>query len=518
MNWLEKFQDLFKREVPETEMEAIFNRINVDEFFFGLNNLWHPSELLRKIGGISKLANLNKDPEIYSAVDKRLAALLDTRLVLEGGSPEYVKFFEEQILPFERQLKQDFWWAIPYGYGVEQIIYNPDQSGTVIGYQREDFYRFEPLQDLIHVKLVDTTQSALRGKVMPYGKWILTTNNGSHSNPMGEPMFERLIQPWIFRCMGWDLWMDFAKRFANGFLHAKIESSDQKDIMRAALEKAGKSSVLVTDKSTDINMISASRDSSIYTLIDDKTIASMQKVILGETLTSNMQSTGSYGAASIHNEVRAEKTMFDIAFIEEAINETIKQIAAVNGMEGELPVANLLYDPGINEAQAQRDLVLTGTGIKFTKAYYEKNYGLEADEFEIVQPQPAFGFQAEQKKKTFLKLTDIKEFIGLPPECPDCSRTIELSPNTTRKDNRQASEKDEAVDYLVKNGEAPVTADDLIAAISLSSNRKELEANLNHLFDTRSTDFVELMTKSLYYSATKGALLGNPESLKAEDE
>lgn len=513
MNLFEKFVDLFKREVPETEVEALFQRLDVDKFFSGLNNLWHPSELIRKIGGLSKLENLNKDSEIYAAVDKRIAALLDTRLVLEGGSR--VKFFEDNLKPFERQLKQDFWWAIPYGYGVEQIIYNPDRSGNVIGFQREEFYRFEPLQDLIHVRLVDTTNSEWRNKVMPYGKWVLTTNNGSYYNPSGDPMFERLIQPWIFRCNGWDLWMDFAKRFANGFMHAKIEDSDKQTAMRQALEKAGKSSVLVTDKSTDINMISASRDSSIYDMIDSKTISTMQKVILGETLSNQASQTGSYGAASIHNDVRIEKTMADIKLVEHSFNEVIKQIAEVNGFTDELPKATLVYDPGINADQAARDQVLTGTGIKFSKEYYMKTYGFKEEDFEITQPQ-SFGFS--QKKKTFLKPQDIKEFMGASNECPDCSRTIKLAPNISRKDTRQSDEKEETVDFLVRSGTPPIQTDDLIAAISLSKTPKELEENLNLLFDSRSMEFVNLMTDTLYYSASKGALFGNPEKVEAKDE
>lgn len=518
MNIFDKFLDLFKREVPETEMESIFSRLDVDQFFNGLSNLWHPSELLRKIGGHSKLHNLYKDAEIYAAVDKRVAALLDTRLVLEGGSPELIKFFEANLLPFERQLKQDFWWAVPYGYAVEQIIYNPDMSGNVIGFQKEDFYRFEPQQDLIHVKLIDTTNSAYRNKIMPYGKWVLTTNNGSFSNPLGDPMFERLIQPWIFRCNGWDLWMDFAKRFANGFMHAKIEDTAKATEMRSALEKAGKSSIIVTDKSTDVSMISASRDSSLYDLIDSKTIATMQKVILGETLSNQMNQTGSYGAASIHNDVRIEKTMSDIKLVEGAFDETIKQIAAVNKFTGELPKAKIVYDAGINFEQAQRDQVLTGTGIKFTKEYYIKNYSLAEEDFEIAAPQPSFGFKAEQKKKTFLKLEDVKEFMGMPEDCPDCSRPIQLDVNTTRKENRQYDEKEETVDFLIRSGTPPIETSDLMAAINMSKNSKELEENLNLLFDQRSTDFVELMTNALYYSASKGALFGNPKTVEAIDE
>ena len=200
--------ELFNKEVPKGSFEAIFNRLDVDQFFNMLSNLWEPSELIRKMGGLHNLEKLYKDDEIYAAVDKRIAALLDTNLTLEGNNTELVKFFEDQLIPHEYQLKQDFWWAVPYGYSVEQIIYHPDRSGKVIAFQKEEFHRFEPQSDLIHIKLVDTTNNEWRNKILPYGKWVLTTNNGSYYNPFGDLMFERLIMPWIFKCNGWDLWID----------------------------------------------------------------------------------------------------------------------------------------------------------------------------------------------------------------------------------------------------------------------------------------------------------------------
>jgi hypothetical protein len=512
MTWYDNLIGLFKREVPEAEFEALFSRMDVDQFFTSLSNIWYPGELIAKIGGLHNLPLLYKDSEIYAAIDKRIAALLSTRLVFEGGDPALNKFFTEQLTPHERQLKQDFWWSIAYGYGVEQIIYNEDRSGKVSGFQREEFWRFEPLPDLIHAKCIQSTNPAVSNKVLPYGKWVLTTNNATASNPIGEAMLERVIQPWIFRCNGWDLWMDFAKKFANGFMHGRIMDSAQAATFRATLEKAAKSAIIVTDKETELNMIQPSRDSAIYQMIDEKTSQSIQRVILGETLSSSMQLRGSTGAASIHNEVRVEKTLADIAHIEHAITETMRQIAAVNEFSGNLPTVKLIYDPGLNLELAQRDSVLTTTGIKFSKEYYKSKYGLKDEEFEIATPEPSL---FSEKKKSYLSLSDVKQFIDLPESCQSCDRT-NLDATVKRRDTRQLAEKDETVDFLIKNGDAPLDIEDLISAISNSKNEKELDENLTSLFDSRNNGFVDTMTKTLYYAATKGALVGNPEKVEAD--
>lgn len=525
MAWNDVFDGLFKRKVPKTEVEALFNRMDVEQFFKTLNNIWSPSELIRKVGGYQKLDILYKDQDIYAAIDKRTAALLTSKLSIEGEDKSLVEFFEKQILPHERQLKLDFWWSIYNGYGVEQIIYDEDMSGKVKGFQREQFWRFEPQKDLIHVKCVVTSNRELMNKILPYGKWVLTTSNGTSSNPYGDAMAERLITPWIFKCTGWDLWIDFAKRFANGFLHAAIEDEKKAREVRQALESAGKSSILVTDKNTAITLTQPNRDSSLYSLIDDKTVRAIQKVILGETQTSDMAERGSSGSAGVQNEVRQEKTWADIDLVEKALNETIRQIGDVNGFDPDsLPKAVLSWEPDFSLEQVTRDTGLYGMGVRFNKEYYKKTYGLDPEDYEIQEVIPSYGFKAFNKlkqlssrsKSTFLSPDEIKAFLGQDKSCTNCA-TVTLD-SVSRKVGRSRNENEDIVDLLVRNGEEPINVDDLISAIQTSSDSKDLEEKLNALFDQRNASQVDLLTEALYYAAAKGALLGNPEVIKDEEE
>lgn len=521
MAWYDKFlESLYERKVEQTDFTAIYKRMDVDQFFNSLNNLWHPGELIQKIGGREKLDILYKDDAIYSAIDKRIAALLDTRMVINGDNPKLVQFFTEQLEPFERQLKQDFWWTTFHGYGVEQIIYDESGDGTVLGFQREEAWRFEPQRDLVHIKLVHTSNQDFQNQILPYGKWVLTTNNGTSYNPLGDCMAERLITPWIFKCNGWDLWMDFAKRFANGFMHAQIEDTDKAEAVRSALEKSGKSAILVTDKNSTMTMIQPSRDSSLYDLLDSRTSARITRVILGETLTTTIGSVGSYGAAEIHNEVRLEKTRNDIELIKQAFNEVIRQIGDVNGFDpSQLPWVDFIFDPGLNAELAARDAALVATGVKFTKKYFVNKYGLAEDEFDLA-PEPAassWGGFSQEKKRTFLSKDQVGKFLGI-SEKSDHKCPVHLAPNVTRKSNKQQDEKEEVVEFLNRSAEPPLNVDDLLAAISNSESQAELEKNLTMLFDTRNNGFVDSMTEALYYSAGKGALLGNPERIPNEEE
>lgn len=520
MSWYDTFVDkLFKRKIEESSASALFSRIDVNQFFNQLNNLWSPSELIHKVGGYQKLSILYKDQDIYAAIDKRIAALLDTKLVIEGENQEYVDFFTSQLKPFERQLKQDFWWTIYNGWGVEQIIYKEDGSGKIAGFQREDFWRFEPMRDLIHVKCVNTDNTEIRDQLMPYGKWVLTTNNGSASNPWGDAMAERLIMPWIFKCNGWDLWMDFAKRFSNGYMHARIEDAENAANFRAVLEKSAKSSVIVTDKSSEITLTQPNRDSSLYQAIHDKAVATMNKVVLGETQTSDIGTNGGYASASIHNDVRLEKTRADIDLVTTAINEIIRQVAQVNGFDlTNLPVATLIYDPAFNMELAARDNTLHGMGVRFTKKYYMDNYGFSEEDFDIAEEtaQPSNSwFSKPRNKSAFLSPQDMKNYIGgLEPKCTHHKFDAETSRKATRQDN----EREEIVQLLARNSEPPISTEDLIAAIMTSENQSQLDEKLSLLFDVRNNKFAEDMAKGLYLSAARGAMFGNPETLSNEEE
>lgn len=508
---------LYKREVDKSKFESLFKRIDVDNFFKNLSFYVDPDELALKIGDRKILNKLTYDGEIYAAIDKRQVALLTTKLTLKSDSLEVQKFMEDQILPFERQLKQDFWWAIPYGYNVEQIIYNEDRSGRVAGFQKEEFWRFQPMPDLIHVKLRYGSLNVPSNEIMDYGKFVLTVNNGTAHNPRGDAMFSRLYLPWLFKCNDWDLWMKFAERYALGFLHGKTPNPDDVDSLRAALELARKGSVLATTSNDEISYIQPSRDSSMFDIIDQKTTDLFYRVILGETQTSIMAARGSSASAEIQNDVRLEKTLNDINIVERSIEETMRQIAAVNGIDpAVVPTANLIYEQGLETQRASRDQILATTNqVRFTKKYFIDNYGFEADEIEIVEPAPPSpsSFFSTEKKSLFLTNRESIEYIGL-DGCLECGGVKELK---YAPGDKELSQREDIVAFLNRNQGQPLDMNLVISSIMTADNEKELDKNLLSLFEEDDPQFSDVFTQAAYYGAALGARQGNPRKLKPNE-
>ena len=69
------------------------------------------------------------------------------------------------------------------------------------------------------------------------------------------------------------------------------------------------------------------------------------------------------------------------------INQLIRWIYEYNFISGDMPVFEMWEEEDVDKGLAERDEILSRTGIKFTKTYYKKSYGFEDDDIEIAQPE-----------------------------------------------------------------------------------------------------------------------------------
>ena len=141
--------------------------------------------------------------------------------------------------------------------------------------------------------------------------------------------------------------------------------------------------VIPDDSSVEIQEASKSSSAEIYEKLIDKMNAEISKAILGQTLTTEIGSTGSYAAANTHMAVRQDIIDSDKKLVESVINQLIAWIYEINFSNAEIPIFEMFAPEDVDLTLAQRDKILSETGVKFTKEYFIKNYGLEDDDFEI---------------------------------------------------------------------------------------------------------------------------------------
>lgn len=141
--------------------------------------------------------------------------------------------------------------------------------------------------------------------------------------------------------------------------------------------------VIPDDSSVEIQEANKSSSAEIFEKLIDKMNSEISKAILGQTLTTEIGATGSYAASNTHMAVRQDIIDADKKLVEKTINQLIQWIYEINFANAEVPIFELYEPEDVDLTLAQRDKILSDTGVKFTKEYFIKTYGLEEEDFDI---------------------------------------------------------------------------------------------------------------------------------------
>ena len=183
-------------------------------------------------------------------------------------------------------------------------------------------------------------------------------------------------------------WVVFTEKYGMPHLigkHPRGATKEETNTLADMLEEMVQDAIAVIpdDSSVEIQEASKSSSAEIYEKLIDKMNAEISKAILGQTLTTEIGSTGSYAAANTHMAVRQDIIDSDKKLVESVINQLIAWIYEINFSNADVPVFEMFAPEDVDLTLAQRDKILSETGVKFSKEYFIKNYGLEDDDFEI---------------------------------------------------------------------------------------------------------------------------------------
>ena len=111
---------------------------------------------------------------------------------------------------------------------------------------------------------------------------------------------------------------------------------------------------------------------------------SIQKLILGQTLTSDVGSTGSYAAAKVHQQVQETKRNADIRMVTKAVQSLIVNLCSLNGITN-VPDFVMADDTGLELERAQRDKIHFDLGMRHTPEYFMDRYDYREGDFEMAE-------------------------------------------------------------------------------------------------------------------------------------
>jgi len=354
------------------------SEIAVSRMLTFITSIPDPDEMLQK-AGIKRyqLRQLELDDEVAQAVDTRREAVVATPWRLEPSTTRVGKFITAAIEPHVESLKRGVLDAVFYGYSVLETVYKPIEKG--IGIDRislKPMQWFSPMQDGTLRYFPDDGSGGTEGLECDPLKFLLTVSNGSYRNPYGEALLSRLWFPVTWRREAWSMWLSFLETFGEPIILGAVR--DYKTFVEAMQAQGVRSTVAWESTGGDdkIETITASTPGE-FDRLEQAILRRVQKLILGQTLTSDVGSNGSYAVAAIHNEVRNDKRRADMRKVMATGQQLVNNLCAINGIK-DIPKFVMSDDSGLETSRAQRDAILAPvlkiSGLQLTKDYYLRNF------------------------------------------------------------------------------------------------------------------------------------------------
>jgi hypothetical protein len=388
---------------PDKKAAALYTEQSTYQLLRWMTTLPDPDIVLQKAGiPRYRLRELEADDEIIQCLETRRDAVLGVPWHLEPSEDPASKYITAELEPIWDDLIRWAFEAVPYGYSVIELIYR--QDGAKIGLAS----KANPVPDAVYPdRLVSTMGKPLEWfKPTVYGlryfpdngsggaqgvqcdplKYLLTVRGGSYRNPYGEALLSRLWWPVFFRRQGWSFWVRFLERFGTPILMGAV--ADPQGFIEA-MREAGIETAIAVQMGENVTATLASGANEFET-VERAIVSRIQKLILGQTLTSQIgPSGGSYAAAKVHDSVREDKRNSDTRLLRGTMQGLVDRLALLNGWKA--PQVVMADDTGLEADRAERDSklspVLKDSRLRFSRDYFIDRYDLEDDDLEDA-PEP----------------------------------------------------------------------------------------------------------------------------------
>lgn len=156
-------------------------------------------------------------------------------------------------------------------------------------------------------------------------------------------------------------------------------TNDEKQSLFTALKRMVQDAIAVIPSDGTVELLETndkSGSSEVYENFIKKCENNISKVILGQTLTTDIGSSGSYAAANTHQQVREDLIQNDVRLCEKTVQEFINKIHSINFSDFNPPKFVIYDEEQIDQTLAERDNKLKTLGVNFTKTYIQKAYNL----------------------------------------------------------------------------------------------------------------------------------------------
>lgn len=481
---------------PATPARSLYTEQAISRVSRWLAYMPELDEVLTRLGITrDRLRTLEGDDEVAQCLDTRREAVLATPWRLEPNQTRAARWLAEEIGPWIDPLVRGAWAAVPYGYSVIELVYlkRPSARIGIASLSEKPIEWFRPQADGSVRYLPDDGSGGLDGLAVDSRKYLLTVHHPTYRMPQGDALLSRAYWPARFRREGWKFWMNFLERFGTPILLGKTISPTS---FIDAMQEAGIDTAFGVRTDEDITAVLTAQPGE-FERVERALITRIQRLILGQTLTSDVGAAGSYAAAKVHNEVRQDKRNADLRLISATGQSLVDRLAALNGLQP--PRFVMADDTGLEGARAERDAkllpVLQASGLTLARNYFTDRYDLAEED--LVEAEPPESIPEDDAAGT-----GEDDAQG---EAATAAQLLTLAP---RRRPRFTPEQ-EAVEALGDKALAlvgsPIPAADIRRAIDAATGPEDLAKRLAALLaDSDPRAFREVMERALFAADIMG--------------
>lgn len=328
-----------------------------------------------------------KDDQVKAVFEQRRLAVVSREWeVIPGGDRPIDKKAAESL---ELQLKNinldavtdKMLYGVFYGYAVAELLYARNGAEVVIDQLRVRDRRrfgFDGEGQLRMLTMTDPNP----GELLPPQKfWSFCTGADHDDEPYGLGLAHWLYWPVFFKRGGIKFWLIFLEKFGQPTSKGTYPSNataEEKNRLLSALEAIATDTGIIIPDGMAIDLIEAARSGTAdYTALHDRMNASIAKVALGQTLTT--EAVGGQYKADVQMDVRQDLVKADADLVCESFNRTVARwLTDWNYPGAAYPrVWRRIDDEPDLKPQAERDEIIVRMGFKPTLKYITDTYGGE---------------------------------------------------------------------------------------------------------------------------------------------
>lgn len=346
--------------------------------------------LMRSHSGMGVYRELLNDPHVRSCVTSRKAGVLSKawRLDKRNCTDATLQLVENALAQLDLDaIMSQILNAPLFGYQPMEIIWQAQGMNVIpekIEAKPQEWFAYDKqgrLRLLSNSNLFD-------GELLPDMKFLCPRYNATYVNPYGEKILSSVFWAVTFKKGGLKFWVSFVEKYGMPWAIGKIARQTAKEeaiALKEALNNMVQDGVAVVDNNCEVQLHESSSkgaSAEIYRGLVEFNNDEISKAILGQTLTTQVGSSGSYAASKVHLCVREDIVLSDIRLVQNTLNQLIRWIVALNGRAEDIAPEFVIYDKNaINIELAQRDEILSRSGVSFSREYFKKTYSLSDSDF-----------------------------------------------------------------------------------------------------------------------------------------